>query len=234
MRKSIIFTSTINFDGIEKPKPASSFIPEWYKETNSYLKKEKNELNSEIPEGTIKKCIPVFDAITSGYIITLPADIIVSQKTGQDGIKRAFFSWSAFELITFHTTEQAKLYPADSGDSYPKFMNPWGIKTPRGWSVLITNPLHRDLPFTILTGVVDTDTYNYPINFPFVLKDKNWEGIIPKGTPIAQIIPIKRESWKLKLGDSLDLKKIQEDFFKLSSMFSNRYKKMFWARKEYI
>lgn len=234
MRKDIIFTNTINFEGIEKPKPASNFVPEWYKQTNSYLKKEKNQLNSEIPEGTIKKCIPVFDAITAGYIITLPADVIVDQKIDENGIKTPFYSWSGFNLITFHPVEQAELYPIDNKNSYPKFMNPWGITTPKGWSILIVNPLHRDLPFTILTGLVDTDTYNNPINFPFVLKDKDWEGLIPKGTPIAQIIPIKRQPWKLKFGNIKNLKKIEEDFLKLSSMFSNKYKKMFWSRKDYI
>ena len=49
-----------------------------------------------------------------------------------------------------------------------------------------------------------------------------------------KLIPIKRQSWKLKFGDMKNLKKIEEDFLKLSSMFSNKYKKMFWSRKDYI
>ena len=43
--------------------------------------------------------------------------------------------------------------------------------------------------------MVDTDKYPIPVHFPFLLK-KNFEGLIKQGTPIIQVIPFKRESWK--------------------------------------
>jgi hypothetical protein len=35
------------------------------------------------------------------------------------------------------------------------------------------------------------------INTPFTFK-KNWSGILEKGTPMFQIIPFERNSWKAK------------------------------------
>ena len=45
-----------------------------------------------------------------------------------------------------------------------------------------------------MVGVIDTDTLNTGSNAPFVLR-KNFAGLIPKGTPMFQIFPFKRESW---------------------------------------
>ena len=186
-------------DAIEKPKPASAFIPDWYKNTPSYLTDKKKPRGNGGSSATIKRCVPVFDALTAGYIITLPADVYVS--THEDG--SPWYEWSQFTLIEFHSAQQLPHYPLLKGfPAAPKFINPWGIETPKGYSVFITQPVHRDAPFTILDGIVDTDTYKAPINFPFVLNDPKFEGLIPQGTPIAQIIPIKRESWKMEIGKS--------------------------------
>jgi hypothetical protein len=42
---------------------------------------------------------------------------------------------------------------------------------------------------------MDTDIYGHSGSIPFSIKI-GFEGIIPKGTPFLQMIPIKRESWK--------------------------------------
>jgi hypothetical protein len=223
----IIFTNTINVD-LESPKPASKFIPEWYKNTESYVGGERKPNGSGSTSATIKRCMPVFDAITSGYIIESPADVFVSIK---DGIQ--WFEWSDFGLITFHPIEQAPEHPAKKPFSYPKWTNPWAIATPKGYSTLFVQPFHRESIFTILPGIVDTDIYTPPVNFPFVINDPTFEGLIPKGTPIVQVIPFKRDSWSMELGSKKDLiaqNKIRE---KLQSKFFDRYKQMFWSKKEY-
>ena len=34
----------------------------------------------------------------------------------------------------------------------------WGMKTPKGWSLLVVHPLNRhDLPWTITSGIMDAD-----------------------------------------------------------------------------
>jgi hypothetical protein len=80
---------------------------------------------------------------------------------------------------------------------------------------------------------VDTDTYKAPVNFPFVLNDVKWEGIIPAGTPMAQVIPFKRESWKHRIGSDKELKEQKNVDMKLKTLLFNSYKKHFWSSKEY-
>lgn len=226
----IIFTNTIGVE-LESPKPASSLIPDWYKNMDSYISKEKKPLGDGTTSATIKRCMPVFDAITAGYIIESPADIWVSIKNGTQ-----WFEWSNFNLISFHPIEQAPTYPNGNNKNsmaYPKWNNPWSIKTPKGYSTLFVQPFHRESVFTIMPGVVDTDQYTPPVNFPFTVDDPAFEGLIPKGTPIAQVIPFKRESWTMEQGFKKDLKTVFELTNKLNSKFFDKYKTMFWTRKEY-
>jgi hypothetical protein len=232
----ITFTNTVDWD-IEPPKPAEKCLPNWYKETPSYINDKKTP-PSFMPEGsntssTIKRCMPVFDVITMGYIIDLPADVYVYTKINENGDKYQVFEWAALNLINFHATVQASKHPLANTHAYPKFNNPWAIKTPKGYSTLFVQPFHRKSVFTIFSGVVDTDVCSTPVNFPFVLNDVNFEGLIPKGTPIVQVIPFKRDSWKMSLGsvkEKIELKKISN---KLDSKFFDKYKSLFWNKKSY-
>jgi hypothetical protein len=228
MSKVIKFTNTNGWKDLEQPKPASAFIPDWYKKLESYIGGKKITDGQGGTKATIKRCMPVFDAITAGYIITSPADIIVTIREGAQ-----YFEWSHFSLISFHPIEQAPEHPMRKPHQYPKWNNPWSIKTPKGYSTMFIQPMHRESVFTILPGIVDTDIYSTPVNFPFVINDPNFEGLIPKGTPIAQVIPIKRDAWKMEFGGQEEVIEQNNISIKLSTKFFDRYKTMFWSRKEY-
>jgi hypothetical protein len=223
----IIFTNTSGAD-LEQPKPASKLVPDWYKNTQSYMSGERKPTGNGATTATIKRCMPVFDAIIAGYIIESPADIFVSIKDGQQ-----WFEWSDFGLISFHPVEQAPDHPNKKSFPYPKWNNPWSIATPKGYSTLFVQPFHRESVFTILPGIVDTDQYTAPVNFPFVINDPAFEGLIPKGTPIAQVVPIKRDSWTMEIGSKKDFETQTKVSKKLQSKFFDRYKTMFWTKKEY-
>ena len=231
--KKIIFTNTTDSSISEKyyPKPASFVLPEWYKKTQSYLGKDKNIGFDGSITSTIKKCIPVFDALTSGYIISTHCDIIIKKIPDTNEV---LYMPSEANTIEFHSVEQAPYHPNMNHHPYPKFINPWGIKTPLGYSCFFMPPVHGGNKFfTIIEGVVDTDTYSAPVNFPFVLKDINFEGLIPAGTPIAQVIPFKREEWKMINGNEEELQNIKNINRLLGSKFFDRYKTLFWFKKSY-
>jgi hypothetical protein len=100
--------------------------------------------------------------------------------------------------IDFHDPSQVVGTPLFDDDRFIiKFNNFWTIEAPPGYSLLFTHPVNRaDLPFTTLTGLVDCDTFNNsPVNFPARWHDPNFNGVLPKGTPVAQCLPIKRDSW---------------------------------------
>lgn len=231
---NITFTNVYQTEAVELPKPASSFVPDWYKNLESYLNGSKKPTGDGNSAATAKKCMPVFDSITAGYIIALPADVYVSQQETPDGTKQPYFEWSSFGLVQFHPAEQAPNHPSRNGHmAYPKWINPWAIKTPKGYSTLFVQPFHRESVFTILPGIVDTDNYSAPVNFPFVLNDITFEGMIPKGTPIAQVIPFKRESWEMQIGGEKELREQITITNKLQTKFFDRYKSMFRSPKEY-
>lgn len=224
----ITFTNTSGFPDIEQPQPASKYIPSWYKEIESYVGGEKMPGGDGVTLATIKRCMPVFDAVTSGYMITLPADVWVSIKDEEQ-----YFEWSSFGLVQFHAVDQAPTHPLRNQFPYAKWMNYWAIKTPPGYSTLFIQPMHHDLPFTIMPGVVDTDKYTAPVNFPMVINDPEFQGLIPKGTPIAQVIPFKRESWQMEKGNQDDFIEQNNVTASLHTKFFDRYKSMFRTVKEY-
>jgi hypothetical protein len=225
----ITFTDTFGVPEEYSPKPASRYIPDWYKEMSSYIGEAKKPDGKGITTATIKRCMPVFDAIAAGYIITLPADVYVSQKNGEP-----WYEWSNHNLIQFHTPEQAPKHPNRNGlPTYPKFMNPWGIKTSKGYSTLFVQPFHRESVFTILPGIVDTDKSTLELVFPMWVK-KGFEGIVEKDTPMVQIIPFKRDNWDSTFDFYLDGEYqsiVEEKNF--NSTIVGHYIKNHWSKKKF-
>lgn len=230
--KFIPTMESMDYIDIDPPKPAILEIPKWYKQTGLYinpeLKLHKNEKNNS--NLTIKSCVPVFDAITSGYILTTPCDIdFVDPKVFGFRV-----TWdSTFTAITEHGHDQTKLVPLP--DKYEpiafKFESFWRIVPPKGYSLLFTHPFYRfDLPFITTTGIVDSDKFTKAINLPFFI-EKNFIGKIEKGTPIAQIIPIKRERWESQREKYDPKYKFFHDNLFLKSFKS--YKKRWWEKKIY-
>ena len=131
-----------------------------------------------------------------------------------------------------------------------KFKMDFLIKTPKGTSCYYLDPFLFDNPyFTTWQGIIDTDkfnqitTNNHLIFYPKV--DKSF--IIPKGTPLVQIVPFVRYPWKSKI-TYLTKKEIMEKWEKdikgdLKEMNAREdikkkdsepyYAKIFKTRKEY-
>jgi len=228
MDKVITFTDVTESD-LELPISAEKMLPDWYKNTGSYIGGNKIPIENGKTPATIKRCFPVFDALTSGYLILSPADVYVSI---QD--EKQYFQWTDYNLITFHPIIQAANHPNRKPFDYPKWTNPWAIKTPKGYSTFFTHPMHRESEmFTTFPGIVDTDRYTSPVNFPFVINDPQFEGLIPKGTPIAQVIPFKRDSWVKQKGSKKENEEQKKLFRKLRLTFFDSYKNQHWVKKSY-
>jgi hypothetical protein len=217
---------------IDYPKPASSFIPEWYRNLDQYV--VKNNIPRSVPpyignNKTVKACIPFFDSMTSGYMATLPCDIYAVDP--KEYGSRIIWDVS-YPPIGEHSSVQIGGMGLPYGHSEIfKWMFPFIIKTPPGYSCTFSHPKHRyDLPFVTLDGVVDTDMHPSPVNFPFIIKD-DFVGKIAMGTPICQITPFKRESWKSE-NEKYEKK---NDFVldRISSVMGKSYRNRFWSRKIY-
>lgn len=230
MSKEIIFTELFSVSKEYFPVPASKNLPEWYKKTDSYIGSKSFKPFDGNGNQTIKKCMPVFDALLSGYIIKTYVDVYVTLT--EDNV--SYFNWPMYNPISFHPIDQAPLHPGMNTRPFPKWNNPWSIKTPPGYSCLFIDPMHNPNGiFTIMAGVVDTDSYINPVNFPFTLNSPNFEGIIPAGTPICQVIPFKRDSFNMKIGGEKNIKDINRLNNTFRNKWLNNYKLKFWTKKEY-
>ena len=231
----ITFTDTIGVPEEYRPVPASKLIPDWYKNLESYIGGDKRPDGNASTTATAKRCMPIFDAISGGYLILTHADLWVSQKPDEEGKLHPYYEWANFGAIAFHPKQQLPEHPHGAGHelSYPKWTNAWAIQTPPGYSSLFIPPLHRETPIIALSGVVDTDTYTAPVNFPFVLRDPKMDGLIPAGTPIMQVIPFKRDEWEMQMGSQEELIEQVKVTNKLRSVFFDSYKRQYRQVKEY-
>jgi hypothetical protein len=223
-------------DFIEPPAPSSTFIPEWYKNMPLYLPGENKPglaTNSNKASNlTMKGCTPFLDALTHGYMYYLSADIEVRKNS--EGV---VFRWRPEgNLLTEHTPDQHPGLPSPvGGDNFVlKWSFPFSITTPKGYSCFFTHPLNRDdLPFRTLSGVVDTDNYHLPVQFPFhYISNEEGVTIIKKGTPLCQIIPFKRDEWKLEVKE-FNKNTHEKRRFEHSRQIIRSYKTQYWDRKKF-
>jgi hypothetical protein len=231
----IKFTDTKGVPEEYRPIPASKMIPDWYKNLGSYIGGEKRLDGRSQTLATAKRCMPIFDSISSGYLILTHVDLFISQREDENGKPQPFYEWAGFDAISFHPKQQLPEHPYGEGHeiSYPKWNSPWSIITPPGYSALFVSPLHRETPIIALPAVVDTDTYNAPVNFPFVLRDPKMDGLIPAGTPIMQVIPFKRDEFQMEIGSNEEFQQQAKVTNKLRSVFFDSYKRQFRQPKEY-
>ena len=226
MNKKITFCATKKemLEVWPHPKPASRFIPDEYK------KLERFE-NKNFFSPTVKTCIPFLDSMTAGYIIPFDQDYLVNPVDNDFTITPANKEQGDFG---YHNKAQLpKEWHKTTGEAAGKFINKWLIKTPPGCSCLFIHPMNRlEERWKIIEGVVDTDNYINTINFPFILKKRDKQFLIKRGEPMVQVIPFKRESWKMWSGFYME--KLHSKTIKLlESKFVDRYKKMFWKKKSF-
>jgi hypothetical protein len=186
------------YDRLPRPVAARAALPEWLRAMPASAFSELHDQEVR----TVKQCPPFVDAMAHGFLIPLPCDVTV-----RDG--RFSWSWDLPPLsveahprspLSFHVPAQVIGTPFhDAGRAVIKFNSFWTIELESGYSLFATHPVNRaDLPFRLLTGMVDSDRFNdVGILFPAVWTDPQYEGVLPSGTPIAQCFPVARDALDL-------------------------------------
>jgi len=247
--KEIEFSAHEDYFALKEDYPilAKLNIPDWYK-----------NLEHTIFNKTVKGCMPFLDSLTSGYLFKMPQDFNVRHNIDNKNEKGEMFkdSFQTYGLhdqqqllnvkhinlnsgLDHHSTKQVEGSSfIDKNKNLPfyKIMNPWKIKTPEGYSCLFVPPLNNsDDRFSIIPGIVDTDTFPNEINFPIVINGDKYpvlETLIKKGTPYVQIIPFKRDSWKMNI-KSRSQKEIQNSRLFYGLNLLNIYKNRYWNKKSW-
>jgi hypothetical protein len=235
--KTIRFVPGGDINNLISPEPAYKKIPQWYRDLAKHLTsnnlEDLNPVNDRGGDGSnvsTKLCLPFQDAMTTGYMYLLEDDLHVELSV--DGKPK--LSW---EKDIFLIDKRPHVDLAIPDDVHPIHfgvkMN-WFYETPDGYSLLMTMPINRpDLPFWCPSGLVDSDIWGLPAFLPFFIK-RNFEGVIPKGTPIVQMIPIKRESWNLVEDSSPEsIEKHELLSENRRSHITAHYRKFAWRKKQY-
>jgi|688.fasta_scaffold00613_44 hypothetical protein len=218
-----------------RPQSAKNYLPKWFKDMPTL----QPTLRGNRDDGTAKKCPPFLDALTSGYTQELICDVEiinlgVDPNTGNDIVN---YKWAGpiKPLSTrAQDTDSRRVFPNFDGYYTNEFhwITQWEPQTPAGYSTLYFHPANRlDLPFLTMNGIIDTDKWSVNGPIPFMVK-KGFEGLIPAGTPIYQMIFIKREDWTSQELEYND-KQFKKMSYGIKKVMENGYKKNFWSKKNY-
>lgn len=185
-------------DGLERPRLARHALPEWLRTMPRTAFSETHGQDVR----TVKQCPPFVDAMALGFVMPLPCDVHV-----KDGVLSWDWEYPALSVeshprspLSFHVPEQATGTPLFRADvAFVKFNSFWTIELEPGYSLFATHPVNRaDLPFRTLTGLVDSDRFtDVGILFPAQWVDPDFEGVLPRGAPVAQCFVVERERLEL-------------------------------------
>ena len=246
--KNIEFSTHEDYFNLKEdyPVPIKLNIPDWYK-----------KLEHTILDRTIKGCIPFLDTLTTGYLFKMPQDFHLRHNVpnkeennrpdafqhfalgGVSGHLNAKFINLNSDSVEAHPTRQLGECPyveKNKNLAFHKMINPWRIKTPKGYSCLFVPPLNNtDDRFSIIPGIVDTDSFQNEVNFPIVVNGDKYptlDTVIKKGTPYVQVIPFKRDSWKMTF-KPIPQKEITASRIFYGLKILHNYKNRFWKKKSW-
>ena len=217
------------------PKPAKKVLPEWFKN----LDQETQDFDS-VP--TIKFCVPVTDMMTSGYILfnSYESDIIQT-KTYLNNVESDIAFASAMNPllgdglhISMHHKQQCPVKPEGVSTDFFKIHNEWVIKTPPGYSCLFIQPHYFfEKRYKLLPAIVDTDKHDLPVGLTGYLTDYENTLTLKPGDPIMQVIPFKRDIWKMEIVDAPETNSVFNFFMKRDNKPTKWYKKLFHTKKKF-
>lgn len=172
---------------IAEPVPAKSVIPPWFRHLPGIDESQVSATNNGL---TVKRCMPFLDALSVGWIVPLAVPVRLEITEGGHTVTAG---WEFDrEMVSNHGAFQIAGSPYEPHPPM-KFHNYWTIRTPQGWSCLFLPPVNRPNGiFEVLSGVVDTDRYRSPVNFPFVATAPDGVYTLEKGMPLVQVIPFRR------------------------------------------
>lgn len=186
-------------DIIPEPKSAVKHLPEWFKRISPYT--TAKDQNTETDLMTVKKCFPMIDAMSYGFIMPLMGDVHVRTNHNNTKMLCRAHKTTSYPVVEFHHVDQVNGHNGviKNGGHPIKFINHWIIKTAPGWSTLFIPPVnHFDSPFRCLSGLVDTDKYPKEVNFPAIWLTPDYDDHLYAGMPLVTAIPVKRDTFDKK------------------------------------
>lgn len=228
---------TVESDSV--PKPTIQTIPDWYRKADRFAVKPDGEywqdpmVGGKIP--TWKACPAIFDIMGTGYVYRTPCDIEFYEENSI--IKVKVLDDRNKDFIQVRPPMPQFIPPMGYHEFHFAWWSDWAVKVPDGYSVLYTQPFNRfELPFLTTSGIIDNDQVNLPGTMPFFVV-KGFVGVVPAGTPYAQMLPFKREDWHSEVDADISHMKMSMDNQANSMKYrvpdGGVYQKQVWTRRVY-
>ena len=206
------------------PDTAAKSLAHWYKDMDRY---------ADDGQSTYKNCVPMFDAVTAGYVFTTPCDILFQESDGK--LEARVLDDRHLDFVEQRAPMANFYHPPGFYEDHFAWLPRWATSLAPGYSALYLTPINRfDLPFWNTTGVIDNDKITTPGRVPFFVR-RGFTGVLPAGTPFMQVIPFKRESWTAtavqqtpgQIGRNL------KRAMRFRSQKTDYYRDKSWTRKKY-
>lgn len=221
----ITFYADEDAEGLSEIYPAYKHFPEWFVKSNIKSKCPFAPLmnlrgigaKSHLDRGvspyqitkvtTVKHCPGIVDYLKTGYIMPAWSDLIFRNINGDMHCEPSVQS-PEFEYGLHRPNQYSGMDDQQKPlmNLFNKISSPWWVKTTPGTSLLITHPYwERNSTFTSVSAIVHPDIIPIHLKwfFEFNLRIKDSpeiynesDQVILKGTPLALLIPFKREKFK--------------------------------------
>jgi hypothetical protein len=224
-----------------KPGPILKTLPPWYRNAEWFVPDAATGKPAESPDGsgkmpTWKACPAVLDVMGAGYTYKTPCDIEFTVDSAGDIHGRVLDD--RYRNFLQEREPMAQFWhPHGYHQKHFAWWADWAVELPEGYSALYTHPMNRhELPFMTTSGIVDNDKVHLPGTMPFFFV-RGLFGVLPAGTPYAQIIPFKREHWESEVDVSISedemRAKAKENLAKYRRPDGGVYQREVWERRKY-
>jgi len=170
---------------------------------------------------TIRRCPGVISYLSEGYLIPLWSDFVV-QVRGDTvycvGANELAHASPHSKKMQYSTMPLPDGYLEDS----VKFTNPWKVKTPPGWSIILSQPFyHFEDRFMAVPGVIDSDVYHH-IHVNTLFRKGDADHKLRMGMPFIHVMPFQRSVLEpeVRVMTEADRKRMKKLDFKAKRFFS--------------
>ena len=187
---------------VEPVKESSNFLPKWWTNTPAWQNdnvRESNFTDNINNKGTIRRCPAIPEYMSMGIVVPLWCDVRI--EIFDDGGWKWNSPAQEFSFSSHGDSQVGNFVPKHAKPTLIMKPNcPWRIKTPPGISMLqLPMFWHFNPNFTVAPGVLWSDIH-HEINQQMMFHKKGVFNL-QRGTPLAQYIPIRRETFEYNVGN---------------------------------
>lgn len=194
------WTDIPGLENVEPVRPALDFFPPWFKNMPKFTGHGEPRIEDK---GTFKHCPGFTDFYQNAFVVPMWTDLEIEINGSGPNDFRFIASMpdARFEVHPEH--QFLKYVPEAPYDIIFKFLCPWHVRTPPGYSMLQLPMFYNfDSNFEVLPGVIWTDIHHV-INQQVGCKHKGRISF-KRGTPLAMYVPYKRDSYKMDIKEYTD------------------------------